>query len=250
VSAPVVEARGLGKAFYRHPNRALDLKVQLLALLHGRPRRPSDPFWAVRNVDLTVAEGECLGIVGPNGSGKSTLLRLLASILTPSRGSVHVRGRVAPMIEIGVGFNGELSGRENVFLNTSLFGLSWSDTRALYDKVVAFAELGEVMDLPVKTYSTGMAMRLGFSIAVHLEAEVFLVDEVLSVGDGEFQDKCLERIESLRAAGKTIVCVSHDLGLVARMCHRAVLLSGGEVHADGPPRDVLESYRHLLPHAP
>jgi ABC-type polysaccharide/polyol phosphate transport system ATPase subunit len=250
MSRAVVEARGLGKAFFRHPDRPLDLKVQLLGFLHGRLRKPSAPFWAVKNVDLAVAEGECLGIVGPNGSGKSTLLRLLAAVLNPSAGSVRVQGRVAPLMELGVGFHGDLTGRENVFLTTSLFGLSWRETRAVYGAIVSFAELGDFMDLPVKTYSTGMAMRLGFSIAIHLEAEVFLVDEVLSVGDAEFQEKCLARIEALRAEGKTIVCVSHDLELVARMCHRALLLQGGEIRLDGPPGDVLDAYRRLLSPAP
>jgi ABC-type polysaccharide/polyol phosphate transport system ATPase subunit len=242
----LVEVEGLGKAFLVHHNRIQDLKVRFVALFHAKHRETYEPFWALRRVNLEANPGECLGLIGPNGSGKSTLLRILAGILLPSEGRALVRGRVAPMIELGVGFHGDLTGRENVYLNTSLFGLSRRETGRLYDAIVDFSELeDDFMDMPVKNYSTGMYMRLGFSIVVHLEADVFLVDEVLSVGDQEFQAKCLERIQALRAKGRTIVFVSHDLGLVERICDRALLLASGEVRGDGEPSRVLEAYRDL-----
>ena len=241
----LVEVTGLGKAFPVRRNSFENLKVHFLALFHPEKRESQESFWALRNVDLTVAPGECLGLVGPNGSGKSTLLRVLAGVFTPTEGIVAVRGRVAPMIELGVGFHAELTGRENVFLNASLFGLSRRETQGLYSTIVDFSELGEFMEMPVKNYSTGMYMRLGFSIAVHLEAEIFLVDEVLSVGDRDFQTKCLARMADLRAQGRTIVLVSHDLGLVEHMCDRAYLLVGGHVRTGGKPSDVLSAYREL-----
>ncbi|HWX24690.1 MAG TPA: ABC transporter ATP-binding protein [Vicinamibacteria bacterium] len=241
----LVETAGLGKAFLVRRNPVENLKVQFLALFHPRQKEHAEWLWALRGVDLVVGEGECLGLVGPNGSGKSTLLRVLAGIFAPTEGRVAVKGRVAPMIELGVGFHADLTGRENVFLNTSLFGLSRRQAESLYDAIVDFSELGEFMDMPVKNYSTGMYMRLGFSIVVHLDADIFLVDEVLSVGDREFQAKCLARMGALRAQGRTIVLVSHDLELVAKMCDRAYLLVGGRVQTEGAPSSVLTAYREI-----
>jgi ABC-type polysaccharide/polyol phosphate transport system ATPase subunit len=242
---PLVEVSALDKVFLVRHNKIQDLKVGFVALFNPKHRETLEPLWALRGVSLEVEPGECLGLVGPNGSGKSTLLRILAGIFHPTAGTAAVNGRVAPMIELGVGFEGELSGTENVYLNTSLFGLSRRETDRVYEDIVAFSELGEFMEMPVKNYSTGMYMRLGFSIVVHLEADVFLVDEVLSVGDREFQAKCLDRMEQLRRKGSAIVFVSHDLELVGRICSRALLLSSGRVAAQGSPSDVIEAYTAL-----
>jgi ABC-type polysaccharide/polyol phosphate transport system ATPase subunit len=239
----VVSARGVSKVFALQ--RAQDLKVHFLDLVHFRPRPQRDELWALRDVELSVSQGECLGLVGPNGSGKSTLLRLMAGIYPPSRGEMTVRGRVAPMLELGVGFHPDLSGRDNVYLNTALFGLTTRETDRLYAGIVAFAGLAEFMHVPVKNYSYGMYMRLGFAVAVSLDAEVFLIDEILAVGDGTFQERCFERFAEIRARGRTILLVSHDMALVERLCDRVCLLVGGRVVATGAPAQVIERYAEV-----
>jgi lipopolysaccharide transport system ATP-binding protein len=242
----VVELRRVSKCFLIRRNPAFNLKVKLLALFHPRQRERWEEFWALRDVDLTIRKGECLGLIGPNGSGKSTLLRLMARIFPPTRGRVVVRGRVAPMIEVGVGFHHDLTGRENIHLNTSLFRLSKHETDMIYGKIVEFAELGEFIDVPVKNYSSGMYMRLGFSAAVHLDPDIMLIDEVLAVGDERFQQKCFERVAEIRRKGKTIVLVSHGMDTVERMCDRACLLLRGQVEAEGEPSKVIARYREVL----
>jgi ABC-type polysaccharide/polyol phosphate transport system ATPase subunit len=239
----VIQASGIAKRFTIRHNPARDLKVRLLGLVHARHRERRQEVWALQDVDLVVRRGESLGIIGPNGSGKSTLLRILAGIFPPTRGRLEVGGTVAPMIELGVGFEPELTGRENVYLSTSLYGLTTRDTDALYPQIVEFSELADFMDAPVKSYSTGMAMRLGFAVAAHLEADVLLVDEVLAVGDIAFQEKCLARMSEVRAQGRSIVVVSHDLDLVRRLCDRACLLVHGRVVAEGRPDLVAARYR-------
>lgn len=241
----VVTARGLSKMFLVRRDHAQDLKVRFLDFFHSRKREHPEELWALKEVDLTVSQGECVGLIGLNGSGKSTLLRLLAEIYPPTRGLLSVRGRVAPMLELGVGFHPDLSGRDNVYLNTAMFGLSNRETDRLYDAIVEFAGLAEFMDVPVKNYSNGMYMRLGFSVAVNLDADVFLIDEILAVGDRTFQDRCLERVREIRAGGRTILLVSHDMSLIERMCDRAYLLVGGRVMAEGEPRQVIERYGEL-----
>jgi ABC-type polysaccharide/polyol phosphate transport system ATPase subunit len=243
---PVLELQGVAKAFRVRHNPARDLKVQVLALVHPRHRERAEELWALCNVTLAVEAGQTLGVIGPNGSGKSTLLRVMAGIFPPTRGALRVSGSVAPMIELGAGFEPELTGRENVYLHTSLFGLGRRETDALYDPVVAFAELDEFMDVPVKNYSTGMSMRLAFALAAHLSADVLLVDEVLAVGDQAFQQKCLARMAEVRARGCAIVLVSHDAGLVQRTCDRACLLVRGAVFAEGEPGPVLARYGELM----
>jgi len=242
----IVEAKGLSKAFIVTRNPAQNLKVRFVGLFHRRHREHREELWALRDVDLQVNAGECLGLIGPNGSGKSTLLRVLAGIFPPSHGQVAVQGRVAPMIELGVGFHPDLTGRENVYLNTSLFTLSRRETDALYASIVDFSELHDFMDLPVKNYSTGMYMRLGFAVTVHLQADVFLIDEILAVGDEAFQAKCLAWIQGIRKQGRTIVLVSHDLEMIKRLCDRACLMSSGRVAAEGDPVSTIERYHALL----
>jgi ABC-type polysaccharide/polyol phosphate transport system ATPase subunit len=244
-----IELRGVSKMFLLKHNRSWDLKVKALSLFNPRHREQVETFWALRDVTLTVAKGESIGIVGPNGSGKSTLLRIMAGIFQPSSGELVVHGRVAPMIELGVGFNVELTGRENIYLNASLFRLSRRETDAIYDRIVAFSELEQFIDTPVKNYSTGMYARLGFAVAVHLEPEILLIDEVLAVGDERFQQKCMARMEDLRRRGTTIVLVSHAMETIRSMCDRAGFLLHGRLEAEGDPGKVIAEYRaalHLL----
>jgi len=241
----VIEAHGLSKKFVVTRNPAENLKVRFVGLFDPRHRQRCEELWALRDVDLCVGSGECLGLIGPNGSGKSTLLRLLAGIFPATRGELWIEGRVAPMIELGVGFHPDLTGRENVYLNTSLFGLPRTQTDRLYASIVDFSGLADVMDLPVKNYSSGMYMRLGFSIAIHLDAELLLIDEILAVGDEAFRQKCVERLGQVRANGCAIVLVSHELALVEEMCDRACLLLGGRVAAEGEPRAVIDRYHEV-----
>jgi ABC-type polysaccharide/polyol phosphate transport system ATPase subunit len=233
----------VSKAFTLRYNAARDLKVRLIGLVDRQHRERRERLWALRNVDLDVTPGECLGLIGPNGAGKSTLLRIMAGIFPPTTGEVCVRGRVAPMIEVGVGFHPELTGRENLHLTASLYGLSTRATDRLVPQIVDFSELEGFLDVPVKNYSRGMHARLGFSIAVHLDPEVLLIDEVLAVGDERFQAKCLSRIEGLRRRGTTVVLVSHHMPMVMSMCDRACLLLHGRIVATGEPAAVIERYR-------
>jgi ABC-type polysaccharide/polyol phosphate transport system ATPase subunit len=245
-----IELNHVSKAFVHRRNPGRNLKVRVLGLIHPHQREQRELFWALRDVDLTVRRGECLGLIGSNGSGKSTLLRIIAGIYAPTRGRVTVRGRVTPMIELGVGFHPDLSGRENVYLNTSLYGLSRRETDDIYDAVVDFSELAEFMDLPVKNYSSGMYVRLGFSVAAHLEPDVLLVDEVLAVGDERFQQKCLARMEDVRRRGTTVVLVSHDMNTIEHMCDRAYLLVRGQPDLEGEPAKVIARYREVLAGSP
>jgi ABC-2 type transport system ATP-binding protein len=199
-------------------------------------------FWALEEVDLAVERGEIFGVVGPNGAGKSTLLKTVAGVLYPTAGRVVVRGRVAPLLELGAGFHPELTGRENVYLYGTLLGSTRHELDELFDSIVDFAELRGFIDAPLRTYSTGMTARLGFAVATSRLAEVLLVDEVLAVGDTRFQEKCRARMESFRRLGATILFVSHDLATIAALCERAVWLSGGRVQAAGDARDVVGRY--------
>ena len=202
--------------------------------------------WALRDVSLAVEPGQAVGLIGRNGSGKSTLLRLVAGIIRPTSGRVEAGGRVGSLLELGAGFHPDFSGRENVFLNGSIFGLKRRQIRERFDEIVAFAELEDAIDRPVRTYSSGMYMRLGFAIAAFLDADTLLLDEVFAVGDEAFQRKCFGRIFEFKQRGGTIVFVSHDASAVERLCERAVLLSGGEVAYDGPVREALTRYRRAL----
>jgi ABC-type polysaccharide/polyol phosphate transport system ATPase subunit len=214
------------------------------ALLRSRSR-PVD-VWALRDVSFAVEPGTALALVGRNGSGKSTLLRIVAGIIKPTSGRLDVGGRIGTLLELGAGFHPDFTGRENVYLNGSILGLKRAYIRERFDEIVAFAELEDFIDVPVRTYSSGMFMRLGFSVASHLDADVLLLDEVFAVGDGAFQRKCLERILEFKRGGGTIVFVSHDASAVERLCERAVLLREGHVEFDGPTHDALTKYQSLL----
>jgi ABC-type polysaccharide/polyol phosphate transport system ATPase subunit len=201
---------------------------------------------ALRDVSLTVEPGGAVGLVGRNGSGKTTLLRVISGIIKPSSGRVETGGRVASLLELGAGFHPDFSGRENVYLNGSIHGLSRARVREVMDEIVAFAELEQFIDLPVRTYSSGMFMRLGFSVAAHIQSDVLLLDEVFAVGDEQFQRKCFGKIAEFKARGGTILFVSHDAQAVERLCDRAVLLRQGEVAFDGDTREAIGAYRRLL----
>ncbi len=217
------------------------MKEATLAILRGR--RKYDEFWALNDVSFRVEAGETVGLVGPNGSGKSTLLGILARVLKPTSGVISVIGRVCPLLELGTGFHPDLSGRENVFLNASLLGLSHRETVARYDSIVEFAEIADFMEAPVKTYSTGMVIRLGFSVAVHMNPDILLIDEVLGVGDEHFQHKSFKRLVDLKEQGKTIFVVSHNLDAITSFCERAIWLDRGRIIKDQDSTEVVTKYR-------
>ncbi len=212
--------------------------------LRNRTRRGE--LWALRDVSFTAERGECLGFIGRNGSGKSTLLRMLAGVTAPSRGAVEVRGRVAPLIAVGVGFHPELTGRENVVVSSAILGRDPAATAEAFDEIVAFADIGDFLDTPVKFYSSGMFVRLGFAVAISIAPEVLLVDEVLAVGDIGFQQRCFARIDELRAAGTTIVLVSHNLNAVRRLCDRTGVLHDGTLRHLGDTGEAIALFQHLL----
>lgn len=244
MSAPAVELDGVSKQFTLYHQRGQGLKERLLALV-GRRRGTTEQFWALDDVSLSIDAGDTVGLIGHNGCGKSTLLQVLAGILEPDRGRVAVRGRVTSLLELGAGFSPDLSGRDNVFLNASLHGVPSAVVAARFDEIVAFAELDRFIDTPVRNYSSGMYMRLGFAVAAHLDPEIVLVDEALAVGDEAFQRKCLRKIQEFQARGVTVVIVSHDLLLVERLCSRACLLKQGRLVAIGPPADVIGRYHQI-----
>lgn len=213
------------------------------ARLRGKRVPKPEPFKALDDVDFKVEQGEVVGIIGHNGAGKSTLLKHLARITVPTRGSVVVRGKVAPLIEVGAGLIGDLTGRENIYLNGAILGLSRKEINKKLDEIIAFTELEEFIDTPIKRYSSGMSIRLGFSIASSVEAEILIVDEVLAVGDLAFQRKCFDRMEDLiRRQGRTVLLVSHNIRQVARLCNRVCLLGHGKIVADGVPADICEYF--------
>jgi ABC-2 type transport system ATP-binding protein len=210
-------------------------------MLRGRRARYEE-FWALQDVSLTVAKGATVGVIGSNGSGKTTLLKCLTGIYTPERGSVHIDGNVAALLELGAGFHAELSGTENIYLNGSILGMSKKEIDNKFDSIVEFAGLEQFIDTPVKNFSSGMVVRLGFSIATHVEPEVLLIDEILAVGDQAFQRKSTEKIEQFRRDGRTILVVSHSLGLVQQLCDTVVWLEKGHVKMTGPASDVIAEY--------
>jgi ABC-type polysaccharide/polyol phosphate transport system ATPase subunit len=238
VTLPAVTVDGLSKRFRLYTERNQSLKATLLR--GGRTRY--DEFWALKDVSFDVPEGSTFGLIGENGSGKSTLLKCLARILVPDAGSVHTRGKLAALLELGSGFHPELSGRENVYLNGSILGLSRSDLDARFDEIVDFSGIESFIDQPVKNYSSGMYVRLGFSIAINVDPDILLVDEVLAVGDAAFQRKCEERFADFRASGRTVVLVSHAMGSMRNLCDSVAWLEGGRLQGVGRSAELVDDY--------
>jgi ABC-2 type transport system ATP-binding protein len=245
---PIIEAHGLSKRFVLRHNRSAEIKVRFLSVLQRRYRETEEEFWALRDVSLRIGRGEAVGLIGRNGSGKSTFLKLVAAIYRPTGGRLLVarRATIGTMIELGVGFHPELTGQENVYLNAAIHGLSRSHIDRIYDSIVEFSGLAHFMDLPIKNYSSGMHLRLGFSVAAKLDPDILLLDEVYAVGDAEFQKRCVSTIEDFQARGKTVIFVSHSMESVRAICHRVCLLDRGHLLFDGPVEEGLQAYQHLL----
>jgi lipopolysaccharide transport system ATP-binding protein len=242
-SDAAIQVRGLSKAFpiYSKPHHRL---LQMIA--PGPKERWFREFHALRNIDLNISRGETVGIVGRNGSGKSTLLQLICGTLTPSAGDIQVNGRIAALLELGAGFNPEFTGRENVFLNATVLGLKHAEIVEKFDEIAAFADIGDFIDQPVKSYSSGMYVRLAFAVAINVSPEILVVDEALSVGDEGFQRKCFARIDAIRDSGATVLFVSHSASTVVDLCDRAILLDRGELLTQGTPKHVISRYQKLL----
>jgi homopolymeric O-antigen transport system ATP-binding protein len=255
---PAIDIHNLSKRFplgahqarYRTLRESLtDAALAPWRRLRSRGRRPSDlapsdadTLWALRNVSFQIHPGEVVGLIGRNGAGKSTLLKVLSRITDPTSGRAKIRGRVGSLLEVGTGFHNELTGRENVYLNGSILGMTRREIDRKFDEIVAFAEMDRFLDTPVKRYSSGMYVRLAFAVAAHLDLEILLVDEVLAVGDLEFQKKVLQKMGSIAEGGRTVIFVSHNLGIIHRLCSRAVLLRSGQVAKDGPADQVIQAY--------
>lgn len=232
----------VSKRFTLNRQRSRSFQELFLNFVHLRHRPPKETYWALDDVSFEVNKGEMVGIVGPNGAGKSSILKLIARIIEPTSGQVEIDGTVGALLELGAGFHPDLSGRENIYLNGSILGFSRQQMDRIYSEIVEFSEMGRFIDMPVKHYSSGMYMRLGFSIAIHLQPDVLLVDEVLAVGDKGFQLRCLDKINQMRRAGVSILLVTHDLDSVREMCDRAIWLDEGKIAASGSVEQVLEDY--------
>lgn len=238
-SPTVISVQNVSKRFVIHQDKSLKDR-----LLH--PRRTAahaEDFWALRDISVQIESGNTIGLIGPNGSGKSTLLKIIGGILAPTSGSVLHRGRVAALLELGAGFHQDLTGRENIYLNASILGLSKQQTDQYFDEIVAFSGIEQFIDTQVKFYSSGMYVRLAFAVAVHVDPDILLVDEVLAVGDEAFQQKCLDKIHAFQEEGRTIIMVTHTLSQVVEFCTRALVLGHGNVVFDGPPEDAVEILR-------
>ncbi|UPO75594.1 ABC transporter ATP-binding protein [Arthrobacter sp. Helios] len=241
--ANAIEVRNVNKRFVLRHTRSM--KEAFVWLVKGRKGDLSERFDALKDVSINIEQGETVALLGLNGSGKSTLLKHISGVMRPDSGTVGTRGRVAGLIEVGAGFHHDLSGRDNVYLNGAILGMTEEEINEKFDSIVEFSEIGQFIDTEVKFYSSGMYLRLAFSVAVHTDPEVFLVDEILAVGDEPFQKKCIDKIKELAGEGKTLVVVSHDLDLVSRICERGVLLEHGQIVMDAPVTDVVRRMRGI-----
>lgn len=254
---PIIKVRNLSKQFRintgdRPGVRYDTLRDSLVSAvqspfkrLRRNGNRPDEMIWALKDVSFDVMPGEVLGIIGPNGAGKSTLLSILSRIIEPTSGRAELYGRVASLLEVGTGFHPDLSGRENIFLNGAVLGMKRREIEARFDEIVAFAEIEKFMDTAVKRYSSGMYVRLAFAVAAHLDPEILIVDEVLAVGDASFQKKCLGKMDDVTRSGRTILFVTHNLGMITHLCEHAILLHGGGVKMIGPAAEVVDHYNAI-----
>ena len=258
MSDVAISVQNLSKCFkIAHEHKGLkhyrtlreDLMDLPARLLRSARRNGSGPetFWALKNVSFEIKKGEVLGIIGRNGAGKSTLFKILNRITEPISGGADIYGRVGALLEVGTGFHPELTGRENVFMNGAILGMRRTEIRDKFDEIVAFAGVEKFLDTPVKRYSSGMYVRLAFAVAAHLEAEILLVDEVLAVGDTEFQKKCLGKMQAVSQAGRTVIFISHAMQAISRLCPRAIWIHQGELMIDGPANEVIEKYTGAPP---
>ncbi|MBW4444603.1 MAG: ABC transporter ATP-binding protein [Plectolyngbya sp. WJT66-NPBG17] len=254
MSSPIIRVENLSKKYIlSHQQEKATTFRDVLTQKFSHPFRRSaskvkerEEFWALKDVSFDVQQGDRVGIIGRNGAGKSTLLKILSRITAPTQGEIRIKGRVASLLEVGTGFHPELSGRENIFLNGAILGMSKAEIKHKFDEIVAFAEVEKFTDTPVKRYSSGMYVRLAFAVAAHLEPEVLVVDEVLAVGDSQFQKKCLGKMEDVAKEGRTVLFVSHNLTAISRLCESAILLSSGSLIQSGQTRDVLKHYQLLI----
>ena len=237
-----IQVKGLEKAYKLYDKPSDRLKE---ALGFGRKKRYKEHY-ALKGVDMTIYQGETVGIIGTNGSGKSTILKIITGVLNPTGGSVHVNGRISALLELGAGFNMEYNGIENIYLNGTMIGFSKKEIDAKMDDILNFADIGDYVHQPVKTYSSGMFVRLAFAVAINIEPEILIVDEALSVGDVFFQAKCYHKFEEFKEMGKTIVFVSHDLSSISKYCDRVVLLNQGVKLGEGSPKEMIDAYKQVL----
>ncbi len=236
-----IKLNDVGKRYLLNYRDRLSLKDSFLNLCKGTPQRKE--FWALKGIDLDIPKGQALGIIGRNGSGKTTLLRILCGITRPTTGSIKIDGKIAGVLELGAGFQDDLNGMENIYLNGSILGLSKKEIRRNVDSIVDFADIGDFINAPLRTYSAGMYLRLGFAIAAHIDFDILLIDEILAVGDAEFQNKCLKKMGLFKGEGKTIVFVSHNLEIVKDFCGRVIVLDNGRIYEDNMPQEAVHKYR-------
>jgi lipopolysaccharide transport system ATP-binding protein len=247
MAAPVINASGVSKRYALGTSGTRLLSEKIGQVLR-RESEPAQTFWALRDVSLTVEQGQVVGLLGPNGAGKSTLLKIFSRITTPTEGRVEMRGRIGTLLEVGTGFHPELTGRENIFLNGAILGMRRREIEQRFDEIVDFSGVEQFIDTPVKRYSSGMYVRLAFAVAAHLDSEILLVDEVLAVGDEDFQRKCLGKMQDIVRQGRTIIFVSHSMPAIRRICTRTLFVEGGQIALDGPTDEVIAAYlaRHEI----
>ncbi len=241
---PIIEVQNLSKQYkIGQKQRYLSLRDSVTDFFKGKNQttKPSD-FWALNDVNFEVQAGESIGIIGRNGAGKSTLLKILSRITPPTKGRVILRGRCASLLEVGTGFHSELTGRENVFMNGSILGLRRTEIAEKFDEIVAFSGVEQFIDTPLKHYSSGMQLRLAFAVAAHLEPEILIIDEVLAVGDAEFQKKCIEKMNAVSDSGRTVIFVSHNMGIIKNLCSKGILLESGQIKSIGSIQDIISDY--------
>lgn len=241
----VIKFRDVNKSFRIYKNKANSLKEQLIVNIFKKRKLEVEEYKVLENINFDIEKGETIGIIGQNGAGKSTTLKLIAKILYPDTGEIEVKGKISSLIEVGAGFHPDLSGRENVYLYASIIGVSKKEVDERYDDIVKFAEIEEFMDSPVKNYSSGMYMRLAFSVSVHVDPEILLIDEVLAVGDANFQEKCINKIQEFKKKGKTIVFVSHDMNAIKLICDRVFFIHKGGRMVQGTTDEMIKLYNEI-----